>query len=68
MERRELYKTIPWSYPPIKCNWCGVRGAKNFFKDTTQVDTYRCRICGQEHYSDVIYRKGSDPKIGGMKV
>ena len=68
MARRKLHRTIPWSYPPTKCVWCNTVGIHNFFKDTIKVTTYRCRMCGHEHYNDVIYLKRSDPKIGGWKV
>ena len=67
-QRREQYRLLSWPYPPTRCSWCGVQGVHNFYKDRIKVVTYRCRMCGHEHYNDIIYIKGSDPKVGGFKI
>lgn len=63
--RRVLNNWPNYKYPPTKCRWCAVVGHQNFYRDTIQTETYRCRLCGTEHYKEIIYATGSHPKLQG---
>lgn len=37
---------------PAKCKKCGVTGRHSFYHDMSDdLETYRCRLCGTEHYA-----------------
>ena len=55
-------------WPPQTCRHCNQKGAQYFYRDTIQTETYRCRLCGTEHYKNVIDIKGSNPKVGGRDI
>ena len=40
--------------PPAECKHCHIKGIQNFYHDTTRISTYRCRQCGEEHYTEPI--------------
>lgn len=55
-------------WPPTQCRHCNLEGAHNFYKDMTQTITYRCRLCGTEHYEKITKLTGQNPKVGGKDI
>jgi len=60
--------TIQGTWPPKQCRKCGIIGLQNFYRDTIQTITYRCRLCGTEHYRDIIQITGTNPKVRGQNI
>jgi transcription elongation factor Elf1 len=54
-------------WPPLACRKCNA-DRRSLFKDTIQTITYRCRICGTEHYKDIIDITGTNPRVGGLDI
>lgn len=63
------HEIITQVYPPIQCRHCKETGPI-FFEDTERTTTYRCRLCGTEHYDigSVVGNNQRDPHIQGTRV
>lgn len=54
-------------YPPETCKHCKETGPI-FYRDTERTVTYRCRLCGTEHYEDVIEGPQRELRSQGRRV